>query len=495
MVKETENESRFRFVIYFAIGITLLKISLIPFLQITDSDAVSRIYLSQAWASHPHLITQSVWGPLHFYLNGFVLMFWDDPILAPSVLNILLSTVTLFPFYFFTKRLFNPDGALVATLFLGVSPILFRNSFLCLSETPYLLFLSMALDFISKSIIEKKTRWAVLGGLAISIAAGFRYEAWLLIVLFCFVFACTSSFRKSLVFGITASVFPVYWLISNKLHTGDAFFSINGNYRWTIEMMGNNENLDFESHLRRIWYFPFSWMIAVGPFTGWFVLKRIRATWKSGHVRSLPFLFSVLALVFLFIMLYNAFNGTLLLQHRFIGTLVLFTLPFIADHFMVITRKSLGQAAFLGASAVLLSFVYNTSGVKPLPRLKNQESAEIVAAFQPRLSGSSALILDFISWEGTYYCALMSRLPQHQIAIVDGARHSVLPLEAIRSLLSTSSHCILILKNDSPLYQEILPELQKKSDSGEIGLRSFYTTHDIVCMEYKRGLSASMRID
>src|SRR5438067_57105 len=128
--------------IFSLAAVTLLvKLSLLPFAQQTDPDAVTRIFFSEAWKDHPSWIRSDVWGPFHFYLNGFFLMIWNNRIYAPAVLNLLLSVLTLIPFYFFTRREFNEDGAFAATVFLAVSPILFRNSFLALSETPSLFFI------------------------------------------------------------------------------------------------------------------------------------------------------------------------------------------------------------------------------------------------------------------------------------------------------------------------------------------------------------------
>jgi 4-amino-4-deoxy-L-arabinose transferase-like glycosyltransferase len=478
-----QKNHAFQFVLICSIGLTLLKIALLPWVQITDSDAVSRIFLSQSWASHPHIITNSVWGPFHFYLNGILFIFWNDSILAPSLLNIIISSLTLFPFYFFTRRLFNSSGAAIATLFLGTCPILFRNSFFCLSETPFLFFLALGLNFISKSIHEKKTIPAIVSGLAFTIAAGFRYEAWLLIFLFAGALFINSSFKTAILFCLSAALFPVYWLISNEIYTGDAMFSINGNYRWTIEKMGNNENIDFESHLRRLWYFPFSWIIAVGPFSGWLILKYMKTIWKNVNFKSIHFLISLITIFFLLIMIYNAFNGTLLLQHRFIGTVVLLSLPLVAYHFVVLDKKNLFKAIILCISTVSLSFVYNSSGVKPVPRLKNQQITNLVLSFQPYLTNSSALVIDFISWEETYYCALMSRLPQSSVFLVGGAKYSDLPLDAVLEQLRSNSSTILVLKNKSAFYMNLFPEIQKLSGLNKIKLDTLYDQDEIICIK------------
>ena len=167
--------------ILWIVGISLLvKIIALPFAQTVDADAVSRVHLSMAWAQNPEWISTSVWAPLHFYLNGLALMIWDNIVYTPKILNIIIASVSILPFFYFTRREFNENGALIASIFFALSPILFRTSFMALSETPYVLAFLISLNLISKALRQNSTSTILWAGFFMTIAAGFRYEAWLL---------------------------------------------------------------------------------------------------------------------------------------------------------------------------------------------------------------------------------------------------------------------------------------------------------------------------
>lgn len=73
----------------------------------------------------------------------------------------------------------------------------------------------------------------------------------------------------------TSRYFPSYWLITSYLEAGDFLYSFHGTTNWSIGVMDNNKNLNFEDYLRRIWYYPFSWLIAIGIPACFIILKII----------------------------------------------------------------------------------------------------------------------------------------------------------------------------------------------------------------------------
>lgn len=438
--------------IYWLVITTLLiKLTLLPFSQTINADAVSRIYASINWMENPTWLTSNIWAPFHFYIHGFGLMLWNNPVYTPKILTILFSVSTLIPFYFITKREFNEKGALIATVFLAISPILFHNSFLALSETPYLFFLTLTINCLSKGVRENSTLYILISGLAITIASGIRYEAWILIAIFSGMLFLLKRWKFIFLFNFTAALFPCYWLLSNWIETGDPLYSIQGTYHWNFDVMGNNNNLDFENYLRRIWFFPFSWVIAIGIPTGFITLKTIFNSYTKKLRNNLYILYSIPFWIMFLFYQYNAVKGALLLQHRYVGTLVVLSLPFIAIYFSELTSKKIKQAYIFGALTVLLSFVYNTAHIKPLPRLEEQSAVEIVKLIKENTSNKSCLILDFVGWDRTYYIALQSGLHQKNIVLTEGATNSEIPLKKINEKINESNHGILLLKKNSEL--------------------------------------------
>jgi len=450
-------------IIYWLVaGIILLKLTLLPFAQTVNADAVSRIFSSINWMKNPSIITNNFWGPIHFYIHGTALMLWNNQIYTPKIVTLLFAAFTLIPFYFFTKREFNENGALIATFFLAFSPILFRNSFLALSETPYLFFLALTINLLSKGIKVKSNLYILLAGLTITIAGGIRYEAWIMILIFTLILFLLKNWKYIFIFNSTALLFPTYWLISNWITTGDPFYSFNGTYKWALEIMGNNENVDFESYLRRIWYFPFSWIIAIGIPTGYIILKLIISSFskkkfnKKHILLSLPFI-----IMFLFFQ-YNTFKGVLLLQHRYIGSLVILTLPFIAIYFKKLDKKHIKHAFIFGVLTITLSFIYNTSSIKPFPRLEDQTSVEIVNIISKNNYQNNALILDFIGWDKTYFIALQSKLPLKDISITEGAKNSTINFDDIDAKIKSHQSGFILLKKKSALSVSLSEDVLNK---------------------------------
>tara|TARA_B100000809_G_scaffold266365_1_gene328737 strand:+ start:2692 stop:4134 length:1443 start_codon:yes stop_codon:yes gene_type:complete len=442
--------------IYLLVITTLVvKLILLPFSQTINADAVSRIFASQNWMENPTWTTSSVWAPFHFYIHGFGLMLWNNTIYMPKLVTILLSVLTLLPFYFLTKREFNKTGAFIATIFLAISPILFHNSFLALSETPYLFFLALSLNTLSKGVREHSIAYLLVSGLIMSVASGIRYEAWVMTAILSFVLLLTRNWKSIIFFNLTAAIFPAYWLLSNYIETGDPLFSIQGSYNWSFEVMGNNENLTFKSYLKRIWFFLFSWVIAIGIPTGYIVLKTIFKSYTKKN-RNLNFI--LLSLPFFIMLLfyeYNTLKGALLLQHRYIGTLLILSLPFIAVYFNELTNKKLKQVWIFATLTIVLSFIYNTAHVKPLPRLKEQSSITIINKIKANTTEKSSLIIDFIGWDKSYFIALQSQLDKSDVVIIEGAKYSTIPTEKIELKITNYFNGIILINKKSNFQETV----------------------------------------
>ena len=461
----------------------ILKLSLLPFAQTTDADAVSRVFLSLNWLEHPHWIKTSVWAPFHFYITGFALYLWNDLVYSPKVVNLIFSSLTLIPFYFFTKREFNKNGAFIAAVFLAFSPVLFRNSFLALSETPYLFFLMLSLNYLSRGIRENSQGFIALAGVSITIAAGLRYEAWLLMIILGAVLLVYKKWRLVPVYSLTSLLFPISWIISNWMETGNPMHGIQGNYKWTLEMMGNNDYIDLEEYARRIWFFPFAWMIAIGIPTGFIILKTLFKGYLT-KTRSLKIIIYSLPFLIMFgFFMYNAFKGVLLLQQRFSGTLVMLSLPFIAMFFERLDAKKVKQAIGFGLFPVIMSFLWNTSGVKMLPRLQDQSAVEITTISNKNLSYTSALIIDNLGWENTYYIALNTNIPHQNILINGGAKNSKIPFDRITDLIQNFQTGVVLLQKNSPLSNWILDE-NFEVNHKKLKFKRIYENDEVICYRF-----------
>lgn len=472
--------------VYWLVLITLLiKLILLPFAQTINADVVSRIFISINWLEDPKWINNNIWAPFHFYINGFGLSIWNDRVITPKIVSILFSSFTLLPFYFFTKREFNENGAFIATIFLAISPILFRNSFLAFSGIPCLFFLALSINLLSKSLKENSINYILLAGLSLTIASGIRFEAWIIIGLLSFIILLLKKWKLLILFNVIALSFPLYWLLSCWLETGNPLYSFQGTYSWAIDVMHRNDNMDLESYLRRIWFFPFSWVIAMGIPSSLIILKTIFNSYRKKSFNKQHILYSIPFGIMLAFFLYNSFNGILLLQHRYVGTLVILSLPFIALYFRELSAKKIKLAVIYGFITISLSFVYNTNGIIPLPRLEDQSYAKVSQIINKNTSKESCLILDFIGWDYSYYIALRSSLPQEKITIRDEINNSTESLEDIDSRLKKFKTGVILLKKNSELYRMIAPN-NSIVNSYNLATQVLYQSEEIILFSWEK---------
>ncbi len=430
----TKNENIWLASIFF---ISLLfKIVLLKYAQTVDCDAVSRIFISMDWYENPHWIRDGVWLPFHFYLNGFAFWIYNDRELSPAILNILFSCFSIFPFYYFVKREFYSPGAFYSCLLFVASPLLSRNSLMPLSETPFWFFVIITLSLISKGMHSKKNSWFFIGGLMAFIAAGIRFEAWLLIPLLSALiflnqffkiginiqiihfkkFAAgkkvllNKGFQNASVFLIISSLFPVLWMYYSYQNTGTLFHP-DAPVFYAKEV--GIQIIDWESWARKGWFYPLSWVLAVGPLTAFYILKYMIRSKQADPLK--PWIFLIISIMI--VILYKSLTGSIMLQHRFSGIIVLLTIPFFSFFECEKIKSKKIILTLIIFSTVGLSFVYNTVGIAAIPRLKDKKANDISKILNENINIKSTLLIDFDGWENTWYYGLKSGLKPENILI------------------------------------------------------------------------------
>jgi 4-amino-4-deoxy-L-arabinose transferase-like glycosyltransferase len=469
-------------ILWLAAGVILLKLLLLPFAQTVDADAVTRTFLSEDWLNNPAWITNSDWGPFHFYLTGAMLAMWNNPIYAPIVLNIILSAFTLLPFYYFVKREFNSTGAFVASFFLAISPIIFRNSLMNMSETPYLLFITLTLNFLSKGFKENRVSNFILAGLFITIAAGFRFEAWFFILLMSIIIFIKNEKINFVLFFIIALLYPATDIVTHFVQDHYSVTGFFSGYPWNFK--GNLAPPNFQDYLRRIWFIPFCWFISVGPIA--FII--LRELFRLRKRNDGLFWCAILFWAFLLLTEIFALRGALVLHERFAATITLLSLPFIAPYYKELTAKKNRIAIVFAALTLGLTFAYNMSNITPLPRLADQNGEKVAKLIGTKLTPESAIILDFWDWENTYYIALQSKLPTHSIFIRYGDNKDTIASGEINAVIKKHQQGIVILVKNSLLWQNVIftdKHLQFKFSNVLLATQEIFSNKDVVAWFYK----------
>ncbi len=441
--------------------------------------------MAKQWTENPVVIKAGNWPPLYFYLMGIALKICNNQYYTPLIVTIVLSIGTLFPLYFLMRRLFNESTALLMCIVFSLSPVVFRVSLLALSETPSIFFIVLAANVLVKGLMENSNKYVLFAGLLMSMAGGFRYESWIISPFVALIIAYRYSFKQALLFIFPALLFPFYWIASNYFSSDTLFNS----FTWAADGIKSNTIHSFEDLLRRIWWYPLSLVFVFGPIGFYFFLKEAIVICRNRKTNHTAFLFFLLFIGFLIFFLVNCLSGSLLTQHRFTLTLYLLAFPFLGYYFRDHTKQKLKMALLISISAFAFSFIYNSSGIRPVPRLKDSQTEIVAAAIKNNSSTASGLIVDSWSFENTYYSAFMSGLPQQSIAVFDDNPNSInLELGHAIAILNDHPEGLILFHKNGKLEDEMIVtgnELLVKSTGQRLKLEVILSSGEIILYKYQ----------
>ena len=476
------------------LGALVLRLAELPWAQVVQADAVSRIHIALEWSNAPHWITHGYWGPLHHYLNALFMAIFPGKALGPTVLNILAASFTAIPLYGFTLNVFQSRrGAAFAALLYVFSPIALWTSLQPLSEIPYGFFLAWSLYFLSDEPGKPiRFRSSLVAGLFMTCAAALRYEAWVIIAAFSLVALLLRGWRHALVFGACASLFPLVWMTGNQLEFGDALYSVNQNDEWNMGKEGINDEVSKATRIQRAIFFPWSfWLNAsvicsVMLFLALLVAAIRRRITRAQWIWLIPF--AIMALLFQ----KKAWEGSLMLHHRFLVTWLVLLLPFVALVFTALRGRLLHHvimplgalltipAAFLFGKVDFIKLLGERASSSALdglvlghyremqvvPHLYGSETEELLGCINSNSQAGDGLILDFHSWDRSYFILLLA---QANTMVVGGAKHEDFKPEEARLLLAEHPQGLIVISRTGMLRE--LAELR----GGVMRLKGLHT--------------------
>lgn len=459
----------------------ITRLLVLPFSHVVDPDVYSRIFISMEWIEKPQIITTAVWPPLHFYIMSFFLWIFPFDVITPKLLHIAFAAATAIPMYHFIKNEFNEKGAFWATLFYQFSPIVFRNSFHALAETPFLFFIMCALYFISE-LLKNKNQYknAIWAGVILTIACGIRYEGWVFIGFLGLVVLFRSGFKNAFIFASFSMIFPLYWMIGNYLAKGDPLYSINAANYWNTVMEGVNEQVSSLDKQMRLLFFPFSVFLFLTPLLSiisvvTLIIASVKKLVKWKHILwSIPFIGIMLMYI------QKTYDGSLLMHHRYSAIPLLFISPYLSYFFsekiLLAEKYKKIIATIIISTAIPLSFYLhyipfekifffspklkqaiaqilasNYLQTEAIPLLYDNNAHQINTLLKKELKSFDGLILDFCGWEVSTFLALDSNLPHNQILLLDGAKNGINTPEQIAEFINKYPEGILLIQNESRL--------------------------------------------
>jgi 4-amino-4-deoxy-L-arabinose transferase-like glycosyltransferase len=466
------------YLFFFALA---LRLAFAPFVQNVEADAVSRVLLSEELLDHFRIIKSGHWPSLQFYFITLFLAIFRDRVIGPEILCILLGSVCIVPFYYFTRNIFNKKGALYASLLFTLSPVIFRNSFMPMSEIYFVCFSVFSMYYLSEILVndDRKRRNALLCGLFITIAAGGRFEAWLLLAFFAAVLFLFKQWSALFYYLCTALIFPLFWMIGSYVDYHDMFYSLHSVDTWNLVREGHNEGLDKTEIIKRIVYFPISWAVMFGfgaLVLGWYMLKGMVKRTLTKY--QLAFLLIFLVMCGIFIV--KSVNGSLFMNHRFTVTLVMLSAPFFALLFSSGRSETLKSAVaiLLVVALIPFSFVWHKLPLdklffwqermqhavqmavaesykqsQALPLLYSPYTLQHLEVINGNLREGDGLLIDYIDWERSYFLAQGSHAPYDHVFVQEGAIHSLVAFDRISEMFLKYPQGIFVMRDGSYLTQ------------------------------------------
>jgi hypothetical protein len=206
------------------------------------ADEFSRVYLAAEWARRPWLSWSTAWLPFHMYLYGAVLRVWWDLVAVPRGLTIALGLVSIVLVYGLTLRLAGRRSvALVAALLVAVNPVHLWLGATPLTEMPATVLLAAALLATVVAFADGTPRvgWLLVGAAFLALANGFRFEAWMVSLVFSGWLTVValrrlrddrSSAGPRLAILVAAALpwlLPMAWIAGNHVQQGDPLFFLH----------------------------------------------------------------------------------------------------------------------------------------------------------------------------------------------------------------------------------------------------------------------------
>lgn len=258
-------------------------------------DALARAQLTARWLQSPGLQFHfDVWLPLHFWMMGAVSVLVGDVGLGSRLLSLVLGVASVYAMWALTRELDGPESALYSTTVFALYSLHIAYSATSSCDVPYLFFVLAGLALFFRG---RRTRglWLLLsGGLALTVGAGIRYEAWVVIAALNAVLLYRRDFKALLVFLPASGAWPAFWMAYEWVTRGNPLYSPALNYAW----VANDISFYGASLLYRLLLPPGVILITLTPLAVAGFFLSARRVWKvRGPLAEFAFVVAFFAAV------------------------------------------------------------------------------------------------------------------------------------------------------------------------------------------------------
>ena len=219
----------------------LIRLSFTFFATNNGGDALARAATTAEWLKHPSLALEFAglhWLPIHFWMMASLSLLVRNVTWGCRLLSLLCGIFSLWAFWRIARDAYDVPAALLSvTLFVFYS-LHIGYSTTSSSEVPYLAFILAGLLSFLAYRRDQRLLTLALAGIFLTIGAGIRYEAWIFIILIVSLLLWNAGdtkwlswnhFRSALVFGFTAGMWPVFWMVHQWRAHGDLLFALRHN--------------------------------------------------------------------------------------------------------------------------------------------------------------------------------------------------------------------------------------------------------------------------
>ncbi|MCK4736668.1 MAG: glycosyltransferase family 39 protein [Methanophagales archaeon] len=457
----------------------LLRLTFFIFSDNFEPDGALRIMIALNWLKTPHLIIAGMWGPLHTYLIAFSIVVWNDPILSPQLVSLILGSLTVFPFFFLLKLLFNRNIALFSTLIFSVYTLQIRYSVLSLSEVPFTFFLFLSLCFFFKFKRDENKKYCFLAFACISLnlACMLRYEGWIFIPLLT-LFLLKEKKTHLLFFFVISMIFPAFWMIGNYYINADPLYSVHFAHTYQVVIAGYNEGYTLYTALYRLIAWPRILTLTLTPIVAIFAFCGLIYSLVKREYMDLLFIFSVLYIIFTI----QCITGSMILNPRYTIMLGMFLIPYsvlglerISNLFNRNKKLQKAVTIIFVLSLIISPLIISSASpyLSPLPTAP-PDAKKISVWLKENVKTEEKVIFDHYQWNQPYI-ALYSGLNLDNIYMVPGGKH-----------IESVNNCDLVLLYVSKKIYFNTTDISKYSD----GVRyMFYSLNKTDIDKYLDGVS------
>ena len=199
-------------------------------------DALARAQLTARWLQNPGLeLHFDVWLPLHFWMMGAVSALVGDVELGCRLLSLLLGVASVGVMWALVRELDGAEAALYSSIVFALYSLHIAYSATSSVDVPYLFFVLAGLALFFRARRTGKAWLLLAGGLSLTLGAGMRYEAWVVIAASCAVLLYRREFRRLLVFLPAAGAWPAFWMVYEWITRGHPLYSPALNYSWVAK--------------------------------------------------------------------------------------------------------------------------------------------------------------------------------------------------------------------------------------------------------------------